>query len=147
MAVAMAERRKAGAGVGAQITLADHLRTIPAEVRPTVRAVRRLVRSVAPKADEIAYQSRRSEWASMIWHLARYAVGGKNVVGIGVFRKHAALYFYRGTELQDTGGVLEGGGKQMRSIRLLAPADVARPAVKQLVRRAFALEGRQGRSR
>ncbi len=120
--------------------MAEHLRAIPAELRPTVRAARRLVRSIAPKADEIAYQSQRSGWTSMIWHLARYAVEGKNVVGIGVFRKHAALYFYRGTELEDPGGLLEGGGKQMRSIRLLAPADVARPAVKQLIRRAFALE-------
>lgn len=142
----MAERRRAGAEVGALITMADHLRAIPAELRPTVRAARLLVRSIAPKADEIAYQSQRSEWASMILHLARYSVEGKNVVGIGVFRKHGALYFYRGTELQDAGGLLEGGGKRMRSIRLLAPADVARPAVKQLVRSAFALEARQGRS-
>ena len=121
------------------ITLGEQLKDVPAAVRPTVRAARRLVRSVAPRAEEIAYRSTAPRASSsMIWKLARYAVDGENVVGIGTRPTYATLYFFRGRELDDDSGLLEGGGKAMRSIRLASPADLARPAVKRLVRRAFA---------
>lgn len=74
-----------------------------------------------------------------MWKLARYAVGGKNVVGIGTFPKHSNLFFYRGRELDDGSGLLQGGGKEMRSITLRAPADVEKPEVVRMVRKAFKL--------
>lgn len=121
------------------ITVSEQLKRVPAAVRPTVRAARRLVKTVAPKAEEIAYRSTAPRASSsMIWKLARYAVGGENVVGIGTRPTYATLYFFRGGELEDESGLLEGGGKTMRSIRLASPADVERPAVKRLVRKAFA---------
>lgn len=121
------------------ITVSEQLKAIPAAVRPTVRAARRVVRSVAPGAEEIAYRSTAPRASSsMIWKLARYAVGGEVVVGIGTRPTYAILYFFSGRELEDDSGLLRGGGKAMRSIRLTSPADVERPAVKRLLRRAFA---------
>jgi hypothetical protein len=76
-----------------------------------------------------------------MWKLARYAAGGTNVVGIGTFADHATLYFYRGTELDDGSGLLQGGGKEMRFITLRQPADAGRPAVRGLVKKAFKLAG------
>jgi hypothetical protein len=75
-----------------------------------------------------------------MWKIARYAIDGGNVVGIGTFPGHASLFFYRGRELDDGSGLLQGGGKEMRFITLRAPADAERPAVKRMVRRAFKLE-------
>jgi hypothetical protein len=63
------------------------------------------------------------------------------VVGIGTFRTYASMFFYRGRELDDDSGLLEGGGKDARFIRLHVPADAERPAVRRLVRKAFALAG------
>ena len=40
---------------------------------------------------------------------------------------HATLYFYRGRELDDGSGLLEGGGKDMRFITIRKPVDVVRP--------------------
>jgi len=110
-------------------------------VRPTVFAARRTVRAAAPKVREVAYRSKPPRSSRAMWKLARYAVDGAFVVAIGTFPKHATLFFYRGSELDDSSGLLQGSGKNLRFIRLNAPADALRPAVKRLVRKAFALEG------
>src|SRR5713226_2840936 len=51
-----------------------------------------------------------------MWKLVRYAVGGGNVVGVGTFTSHATLWFYRGRELDDGSGLLQGSGKDSRFI-------------------------------
>jgi hypothetical protein len=124
-----------------EVSVTEQLRKIPASVRPTVRAARRVVKAAGPKAREIAYQSKPPRSKSAMWKLARYAVDDDPVVGIGTFTTYAALFFYRGRELDDRSGLLEGGGKDARFIRLRAPADAERPAVRRLVRKAFALGG------
>ena len=45
------------------------------------------------------------------------------------------------TELDDGSGLLEGAGKQFRSIKLRTPADAKRAEVKRLIRKAFVLGG------
>ncbi len=112
---------------------------LPASVRPTVEAARRVVRSVAPEAEEIDYDMAQPASSRTMWKIFRYAVEGKNVVGIGTFPGHSTLYFYRGRELDDGSGLLQGGGKEMRFITLNTPADAEKPVVKQLVRKAFKL--------
>jgi hypothetical protein len=125
----------------AQIALSEHLRKIPPTVRPTVEAAIRTVNEVAPKADEITYRSEAPRSSRAMWKIVRYAVDGANVVGIGTFASHSTLFFYRGRELDDGSGLLQGGGKDSRFITLRAPADAERPVVKRLVRKAFNLAG------
>ena len=122
-----------------QITVSEQVKGIPSAVRPTVNAARRMLKSVAPKAKEIAYKSNPPRSKSAMWKLARYAVGDDYVAGIGVFSTYAALFFYRGRELDDSSGLLAGSGKDARFTRLRSPADAERPALKRLVRDAFAL--------
>jgi hypothetical protein len=78
-----------------------------------------------------------------MWKLARYAIDDTYVAAIGTFPKHATLFFYRGSELDDDDGLLQGSGKDLRFITLNTPADAARPAVKRIVKKAFALERRR----
>ena len=101
-----------------------------------------MIKSVAPKATEIAYQGGQPRSSTYMWKIARYAVDGANVLGIGTFPKHSTLFFYRGRDLDDDSGLLEGSGKDSRFITLRSPADAERPAVKKLVKKAFALAGR-----
>jgi hypothetical protein len=75
----------------------------------------------------------------MMWKLVRYAVDGANVVGIGTFPDHSTLFFYRGRELDDGSGLLEGSGKDSRFITLRSAAEAESPVVKGLVRKAFKL--------
>src|SRR5881398_1037597 len=123
------------------IPVSDHIKKIPTAVRPIVQAARRTVKAVAPTADEISYQSQPPRSSTYMWKIVRYAVDGANVVGIGTFPKHSTMFFYRGRELDDGSGLLEGSGKDSRFITLRTPADAERPAVKRLVKKAFKLGG------
>jgi hypothetical protein len=124
-----------------EIAVSDHIKKVPPTVRPIVQAARRMVKAAAPKADEISYQSQPPRSSTYMWKIVRYTVDGENVVGIGTFARHSALFFYRGRELDDSSGLLEGSGKDSRFITLRAPADAERPAVKRLLREAFKLGG------
>ena len=123
------------------IPVSDHIKKIPPAVRPIVQAARRTVKAVAPTADEISYQSQPPRSSTYMWKIVRYAVDGANVVGIGTFPRHSTMFFYRGRELDDGSGLLEGSGKDSRFITLRTPADAERPAVKRLVKKAFKLGG------
>jgi hypothetical protein len=122
------------------ITVAEQMKRIPSAVRPTVQAARRTVKALAPKAKEIAYQSEPPRSKSALWKIVRYALEDEPVVGIGSFPTYATLYFYRGREIDDASGLLEGSGKDMRFTRLRTPADATRPDVRRLIRKALALE-------
>lgn len=124
-----------------EIPLSDHLRKLPPTVRPVVKAAIRTVKAVAPKASEITYRSEPPRSSRTMWKIVRYAVGGANVVGIGTFPDHASLFFYRGRELDDGSGLLQGGGKYLRFVTLRDPADAEAAAVKRMVRKAFKLGG------
>jgi hypothetical protein len=122
-----------------EITVSEHLKKIPPAVRPTVQAARRTVRAVAPKAKELAYQSRPPRSSRAMYKIIRYTLDDEYVAAIGTFPTYATLFFPRGRELDDGSGLLEGGGKEFRFVRLASPADAERPAVKRIVRKAFAL--------
>ena len=127
-----------------EVSLSEQLKKIPPRTRPTVKAAIATVKQVAPKAQEIAYRSQAPRSKSAMWKIVRYAAGGTNVVGVGTFTDHATLWFYRGRELDDGSGLLQGSGKDSRFLTLRGPADAARPAVKGLVRKAFQLGGATG---
>ena len=121
------------------VSLSDQLGKVPAKVRPTVKAALKTVKEAAPEADEITYRSRPPRSKSAMWKLARYAIGGENVVGVGTFTDHSTIFFYRGRELDDGSGLLQGSGKDARFVTLRSPADAEEPAVKRLVRQAFTI--------
>jgi hypothetical protein len=129
-----------------KISLSEQVRKIPPATRPTVRAAIRTVKNAAPKAEEITYRSSAPRSSSMMWKIVRYAVDGANVVGIGTFSNHSAMFFYRGRELDDGSGLLQGSGKDSRFITLRTPADAEKPVVKRLVRKAFKLGDTNTRS-
>ena len=123
------------------VSLSDQLKKIPASVRPTVKAALKTINEAAPDADEVTYRSQAPRSKSAMWKLARYAVNGANVLGVGTFTDHSTIFFYRGRELDDGSGLLQGGGKDARFVTLRSPADAQKPAVQRLVRKAFKLAG------
>jgi hypothetical protein len=121
------------------ITASELVRKVPTSVRPIVQAARRTIQVTAPRAEEIVYMAQPPRSKSYMWKILRYTAGGANVVGIGTFGRHSAMFFYRGRELDDGSGLLQGGGKESRFISLRTPADAERPAVKRILRSAFRL--------
>jgi len=124
-----------------EITLSEQLKKLAPRVRSIVQAARRTVKAAAPNATEITSQSEPPRSKTYMWKLVRYKVDGRDVVGIGAFTQHASLVFYRGRELDDDSGLLQGGGKEARFITLSTAADAERPAVERMVRKAFKLGG------
>lgn len=124
---------------GTTISVPEHIKKVPPAVRPMVQAARAAIRAVAPKAEEVGYPAGPPRSAGYMWKIARYRLNGGNVVGIGTFPGHSNLFFYRGRELDDGSGLLEGGGKEMRFIKLESRADLDKAAVHRVLRRAFKL--------
>jgi hypothetical protein len=104
----------------------EQIKAVPPAVRPIVQAAIKMVREVAPRAEEVAYNMAAPRSKSMVWKLVRFTLTG-----------HSQLFFYQGRDLDDGSGLLQGGGKEMRFIRLNSPADAERPEVKRMVRKAF----------
>jgi hypothetical protein len=120
-------------------TVSEQVKAVPPAVQPIVEAAIKVIRQASPGAEAISYNSSPPRSRSMVWKLVRFASGGENVVGVGTLTKHSILFFYRGRELDDGSGLLQGGGKEMRFIRLETAADAERPEVKAMVRKAFKL--------
>ncbi len=57
-------------------------------------------------------------------------------ISIAGYPKWVTLFFLDGAGLLDPEGLLEGGGKQVRGIRLKTPADIDSPAVAALIAQA-----------
>jgi hypothetical protein len=121
------------------ISVSEHMRKLPAAVRPIVQSARRTVKAVAPRAKELAYQTKPPRSSRSMWKIIRFTLDGEYTAAIGTFPTYATLFFPRGRELDDENGLLEGSGKTFRFIRLRTPADATRPAVKRLIREAVTL--------
>jgi hypothetical protein len=121
------------------ITVSAQLKKVPPAVRPTVQAAIKAIREVAPNATEIPYQMEAPRSDRMMWKIVRFAVDGANVVGVGTFPRHSTMFFYRGRELDQGDGLLQGAGKDTRFVTLRSPADAESTKVKRLIKRAFRL--------
>ena len=123
---------------GAQIPVGEYVRRVPASLRPTLQASRRTIKAVAPKS------TKETAWRA--WPI-RYSVNDAYVCAIGDYPRWISVYFFRGAELDDPDGLLEGSGKGMRHVKLREPKDAGRPALKRLIRHAFKMGGTDMRGR
>jgi hypothetical protein len=65
-------------------------------------------------------------------------VGDAAFAYVNAFRAHVNVGFFRGAELPDPAGLLEGTGKFMRHVKLAQDRDVAAAALENLIRSAYA---------
>jgi len=115
------------------VSIADILQGHTPEVRLIVETLRQLISETAPVAQESAHA---------IWHSIHYhdpQVG--YFCGIFPMEDSASLVFEFGILLPDPEGILEGTGKQVRSIRIRSKDDIPTTALKDLVNAALALPG------
>lgn len=57
---------------------------------------------------------------------------------VNAFKAHVNVGFFRGTELADPKGLLEGTGKRMRHVKVTPERDVDTAALTQLIEAAYA---------
>lgn len=65
-------------------------------------------------------------------------VGDAAFCYVNAFKAHVNVGFFRGAEIEDPGGLLEGTGKFMRHVKLGPGRDVDAAALKGLIRTAYA---------
>ncbi len=116
----------------------------PAQVR-LIGIMRRWLRKRLPTAHEVVYEYRD-------WFVISYSPSERGYEGVLAIRADAngvKLYFNRGKELPDPAKLLQGSGKQTRSIDVEGASTLARPEVGSLIEEAiarnrvpFALAGR-----
>jgi hypothetical protein len=61
------------------------------------------------------------------------------VCALSLHKAHANLHFYKGLELEDPHGVLQGSGGKLRHIRYQTAADLDPGVLERYVRAAYAL--------
>ena len=97
-----------------------------------VGAIDRLVRNAAPKAN-----------ASLKWAQPVYEQGGPFAY-VKAFGSSVNFGFWRGTDLSDPDGRLEGTGDRMRHVKLASAEDVDEKRLTAWVKEAVTLNAEKG---
>jgi hypothetical protein len=121
---AMAASPSEGSATG---SVDGYLRSLPASTREVATALRRLIRRVMPGASEgIKWNVPVFELEVPVCYLAAHA-------------DYVRLGFYRGAELTDPTGLLEGTGARLRHVKVAPDEPLAQAEVEALIRGAAAL--------
>lgn len=78
---------------------------------------------------------------SLKWSAPIYTINGKNVVGIGAFKNHFALWFFNGVFLKDDKNLLEQAQektKGLRSLKYTSTEEIDKNVVTAYVKEAIA---------
>jgi len=116
----------------AEKTVEAYVAGLPDDQAAIVMALRALVRKAAPKATEAI------KWAQPVFD------SNGPMIFIKAHRQHVNFGFWRGAEMQDPEGLLEGEGERMRHVKLTAVKDIRRPALAAFVREAVRLNADKG---
>lgn len=75
------------------------------------------------------------------WRMPTYTIKGKNVIGIGAFASHIALWFHQGSFLEDKQKALvnaqEGKTKGMRHMRFTSVLEMDKKIIKEYILEAI----------
>ena len=110
----------------------QYIAQLPTEQSVIVQELRALVTKNAPKATEAFKWSQPvyEQGGPMIWMKAH-----KNYVNFG---------FWRGAEMQDKHGLLQGDGDKMRHIKIATLKDIKKGAFADYIKQAVKLNAEKG---
>ena len=97
-----------------------------------VSEVRKIVLAAAPEAEEAI------KWAQPV-----YSVNGPFAY-IKAFKSSVNFGFWRGVDIDDPGGLLQGGGEKMRHVKLTNLDDIDQPVYTDFVQQAVSLNLSKG---
>lgn len=109
---------------GKRVDIEEYLskfESIPAEL---ARDVRQVILKALPKLDEVV------KWGHLVYE------GDRMICSIMVHKKHINLQIWRGAEIDDPEGFLEGGGKSMRHVKIHSEEEIKEDYFKMLLKQA-----------
>src|SRR5438445_580212 len=101
-------------------------------VEAQLREVRSRLRALFPRGFELVYDN----YNALVFGISPTERTSDVFLSVAGYPKWVTLFFLHGDGLRDPSGLLEGQGKQVRSIRLQATADIDTPEVQVLIAQA-----------
>jgi hypothetical protein len=102
------------------------------EIEAQLRDARARLRAAFPRGVEMVFDN----YNALVFGIGPSAKTSESFISIAGYPKWVTLFFLRGVDLDDPEGLLEGGGSQVRGIRLESPSDMDAPAVAALIAQA-----------
>lgn len=99
------------------------------EIGAQLREARSRLRALFPRGFELVFDN----YNALVFAISPSERAPDAFVSVAGYPQWVTLFFLHGTDLHDPAGLLEGQGKQVRSIRLRAPAEINTPAVEALI--------------
>jgi hypothetical protein len=97
-----------------------------------LRAARARLCARFPRGFELVYDN----YNALVFAVSPTEKTSDAFISVAGYPNWVTLFFLPGTDLHDPHGLLEGAGKQVRSIRLRNPAQIDTPAVRALIAQA-----------
>ena len=97
-----------------------------------LREARKRLRASFPRGFELVYDN----YNALVFGISPTERTGDAFISVAGYPKWVTLFFLQGTGLRDPKSLLEGQGKQVRSIRLEDPARIDAPEVQALIAQA-----------
>jgi hypothetical protein len=101
-------------------------------VEAQLREARTRLRAMFPRGFELVFDN----YNALMFGISPTERRSDAFISVVGYPKWVTLFFLNGTDLDDPNGLLEGQGKQVRSIRLKHPADINTPEVEALIAQA-----------
>ncbi|SCX58795.1 DUF1801 domain-containing protein [Variovorax sp. EL159] len=108
-------------------------------VEAQLRDARQRLRAFFPRGFELVFDN----YNALVFGISPTDQASDAFISIAGYPRWVTLFFLDGAALDDPAGLLEGTGKQVRSIRLQAPSQMNTPEVEALIAQAV-LAHRQG---
>lgn len=103
-------------------------------VEAQLRAARTRLRSMFPRGFELVFDN----YNALLFGISPTERAFDPFISVAGYPKWVTLFFLRGVDLHDPGGLLEGQGTQVRSIRLESASDIDTAEVEALIAQAVA---------
>lgn len=101
-------------------------------IEAQLREARARLRARFPRGYELVFDN----YNALVFGISPSERTRESFISLAGYPKWITLFFLYGVGLDDPEGLLEGAGKQVRSIRLRQPADIDSPAVAALIAQA-----------
>lgn len=103
-------------------------------IETQLREARARLRSFFARGDELVFDN----YNALVFGISPTERTSDAFISVAGYPKWVTLFFLRGVDLHDPGGLLAGEGKKVRSVRLKNAAQINTPEVEALVAQAFA---------
>ena len=101
-------------------------------IEAQLREARARLRGMFPRGFELVYDN----YNALVFAISPSERTPEAFISVVGYPKWVTLFFLHGTDLRDPDGLLEGQGKQIRSVRLKKPASINTPEVRALITQA-----------